>query len=465
MDLHALASQLSAMEAHVMSTAESSSHRAMSASAASFGGAFPGSASGAFASSGVMGGGSGSGGGSDGGQGSGGLSQSAALMLALGPSVEPSVLPITEGRLFRKEGGITGRGWKERWVKVEGTTLAFYARAGDDKPRDRLALAPEMRVERPDKLHRNRAVKYDFDIVLDGADAPVSLYAETDEAGEAWITTVHYMIRRLADVEHAASTGLLPGEVHADRRVPPAGTSGADTNTAIVAPTASYANAQLLHLAAHAHAHDAATQQALADEALCHNAYGPGLFEAVRGEPAHFTVQTNEASGAPRLSGGDTITLRVQCSSTGLSFDLTPMDNGDGTYHAEYTPTRAGPHVLHVQAYGHDIYGSPFFPVVTGAPASAAHCKVSGDGATTAYVGGVNKIIITAIDAFDEPRTVGGDVFVASVPPHSPGLLIGIMDQGDGTYLLEYEVDADHPVLRNRVRIIAHVYDDPALLQ
>jgi hypothetical protein len=433
-DMHELASQLEAMEAHVYHTAESSATRAAAGGA---GGGSSGGGDLASAASAM------------------GLTEGAALALALGPTVDPAVLPIAEGRLFRKEGGLAGRGWKERWVRVEGTALAFYARAGDARPRDVLALAPGMVLVRPAKAHRNRAVKFDFDVALEGADAPVSLYAETEEAGIAWMTSITYMIRRLEDVLHATETGALPGEGAGAGF----GAGGAPPAPAEATFSAS-ATAHLGHsfgaaahpgapavLAASLAARDPEAAQRAADAAQAHTAYGAGLFEAVRGEPAAFVVQTNEASGAARGAGGDAVTFSVECLATGLRFEHWALDNGDGTYSCEYTPSRAGPHVLRVLCDGEDVYGSPFFPVVAGAPASASHCALSGDGASFAYAGVVNAVTITAGDAFGEPRSVGGDVFVASVPAHAPALLRGIADHGDGTYTIEYDVDTDHPAL------------------
>ena len=487
-DMHALANKLNDMEAHVYHTAEAASYRdrsagGHSAAAATVHGEYyeGGSAAAAAAASNasyILHGGE-----------ADGVTEGAALALALGPTVDPAVLPIAEGRLFRKEGGLTGRAWKERWVRVEGATLAFYARAGDTRPRDRLSLAPGMILSRPSKAHRNRAVKFDFDISLEGAELPVELYSETEEAGIAWMTSITYMVRRLEDVLHAAETGMLPGEAdaHAERVHHAAGTdfNQADANNAHhaassvtpsphhyhdyedhaasqpsgYAPSSSFPSsmsAQVSHKSATAmvvplqlslHHHDAATLQWLQDAAQCHSAFGSGLFEAVRGETASFSVQLNELTGSQRSHGGDDVTFALVCGASGLRFDFYATDNGDGSYYAEYTPSRAGAHTLHVFVDGLDIYGSPFFPTVEGAHASAGACTLSGEGTRTAHAGIVNTVIITAGDAFGEPRGVGGDVFVASVPPQSPALLRSIYDQGDGTYVIEYDVDTEHPTL------------------
>ena len=467
--MHTLANKLNDMEAHVYHTAEAASYRDRSMAAQNLSQSQIQNQSSSLNQSGAQ---SMSMPGND-----EGVTEGAALALALGPTVDPSVLPISEGRLFRKEGSLTGRTWKERWVRVEGTTLAFYARAGDVRPRDRLGLAPGMALTRPSKAHRNRAVKFDFDISLEGAEAPVELYTETEEAGIAWMTSITYMIRRLEDVLHAAETGMLPGEaeLHAEQMAAAMSSTAASTyaeslgastmDASVMAAVAassslqqqqqqqSYASSvKHVPLQPSYATHDAATLQWLQDAAQCHSAFGPGLFEAVRGEAAFFSVQLNELTGAQRMQGGDNVTFALVCGASGLRFDFYAVDNGDGSYSAEYTPARSGAHTLHVYVDGLDIYGSPFFPAVAGAPASAAHCALSGEGVRVAHAGAVNTVIITAGDAFGELRGTGGDVFVASVPPQSPALLRSINDQGDGTYVIEYDVDTEHPTLAHRAQ-------------
>ena len=226
---------------------------------------------------------------------------------------------------------------------------------------------------------------------------------------------------------------------------------------------AASANAVLASLMAPAGpALSAEALQAAQDAAQCHQAYGAGLYDGRRGEAAHFTVQTYEPSGAARSAGGDDIAVAVVSSAEegGLTFAHTPVDNGDGTYTCEYTPGRAGPYQLRVTCGGHDIYGSPFYPLVAAAPTAAAHCRVGGPGAALARVGeggaagaASNTVRITAVDAFDEARGGGGDVFVLSISRPGRWSRAGndgegnftAIDCGDGTYVAEYEVDTLDP--------------------
>ena len=63
---------------------------------------------------------------------------------------------------------------------------------------------------------------------------------------------------------------------------------------------------------------------------------------------------------------------------------------------------------------GYNIYGSPFHPFVKGAPTSAGHCEVIGDGIETARLGAVNSFTLIARDMFEDERGVGGDNFEVS---------------------------------------------------
>lgn len=186
-----------------------------------------------------------------------------------------------------------------------------------------------------------------------------------------------------------------------------------------------------------------------------HTAYGEGLYGGQRGEMAAFTVQLCERDGSQRRVGGDAVRVMVE-GGGGLRFETTPIDNGDGTYACEFLPTRAGVHTLHVLVDGFDIYGSPFYPEISGAPTSAGHVRVEGIGLDVAqtHPGAVNAIILTAVDAFDECRGVGGDTFYVSVT--RPGVWSAAgndgagnflaLDMGDGTYRVEYVVDVEDPL-------------------
>ncbi len=85
-------------------------------------------------------------------------------------------------------------------------------------------------------------------------------------------------------------------------------------------------------------------KEALADEAVRHTAYGPGLVEAVRGEVARFSIQSNDEAGNPLTVGGLPFEAFIadvrDIDSEGNakhSIPLTAVDQSDGTYTVEYT--------------------------------------------------------------------------------------------------------------------------------
>ena len=62
------------------------------------------------------------------------------------------------------------------------------------------------------------------------------------------------------------------------------------------------------------------------------------MFEATRGETAFFTIQAYDDFDNPKGYGGDE--FKVSFENEELHFDITPRDNGDGTYLVTYCPTR-----------------------------------------------------------------------------------------------------------------------------
>lgn len=185
---------------------------------------------------------------------------------------------------------------------------------------------------------------------------------------------------------------------------------------------------------------DPEERQIVADEAQCHAAHGPGLYEAVRGEPTHFSIQANDVTGVQKSYGGDPFTAAIV--SADMHMDLQVTDNEDGTYTVTYTPTRAGECELQVLYAGANIYGSPFHLTVAKAPTAPNHCVVSGEATVVARPGQLNTFTITTRDQFDDERGMGGDNFIITVA--GGGKAHPILDLGNGTYTVSYEVDTQH---------------------
>ena len=153
--------------------------------------------------------------------------------------------------------------------------------------------------------HKNPNVKYDFDIVSSEG-VTFHVYAEEEDDTNNWIDTINYIIDACVKA-HNAPRGR--------------GRAGSD-------PYASGIKPKL----------DPEQEEAARDEAVKHQAYGPGLFEATRGETAYFTIQAYDDFDNPKSYGGDE--FKVSFENDELHFDITPTDNGDGTYLVTYCPTR-----------------------------------------------------------------------------------------------------------------------------
>ena len=393
--------------------------------------------------------------------------------------IDLEVLPIKEGFLHKKSESGLLRGWKQRFARLEGAELAFYDRPDDRKPKSRFGLDAKSSVELGDTVKSGGGsgggggkggVKFDL-VLVNGRGARVWIYLESENEAGGWMQSLHYVITRLQEGERLndlIASGALPplAEIAQAQAQQQAAAQRGGRNGATGAGGASIIGdgggdggstagvGELLGLADASGGGSGGSSgtpallagpevQRAIEAALCHTAHGPGLFDAVRGEPASFFIQAHDAPGVPRPVGGDIFS--VSLDSDDLHFELVPVDNGDGTYTVDYTPTRSGSYELRVTYEGHDIAGSPFYPTVSKAPTAASHCMAAGEGMTVARVGAgaVNEFTITARDQFDDPRETGGDSFEVTII--GPGLANPIVDQGDGTYTVSYDVDETAP--------------------
>lgn len=94
-------------------------------------------------------------------------------------------------------------------------------------------------------------------------------------------------------------------------------------------------------------------------------AYGDGLYRAIAGKQAKFTIDSQDAPPAP-LS----VTIEGPAEAK-----INYNDNGDGTCGVDYLPTEPGPYVVNVLYKDTHIKGSPF-PVRV-APPGREHIDIS----------------------------------------------------------------------------------------
>jgi hypothetical protein len=330
-----------------------------------------------------------------------------------------------------------------------------------------------------------------FDFTVSSKAETVAVYCESEEDMLDWIDIINHVAERIVEAdeimqnpyvpaeEEEAAVGAdggerydgyegeeehgegdsgdfyAPPEALAERVAPPYTAKGAAQGAKAAAARAAAAMTSLASSlserpapasvvtaagSAALSAADEEERQIIADEAQCNTAHGPGLYEAVRGETTHFSITANDVTGVEKTYGGDPFTAAIV--SDALHMDLAVGDNNDGSYTVHYTPTRAGEFELRVQYAGQHIYGSPFHLTVARAPTAPNHCVVGGEGLTVARTGSVNTFTLTARDQFDDPRGVGGDNFIITVA--GGGKAHPILDLGDGTYTVSYEVDTTH---------------------
>lgn len=147
---------------------------------------------------------------------------SLAAALALPGAYDFTRLPISEGYINRKGGSDSGfRVWKQKYMRLDGAELSFAARA-EDKPQSRFKLdgrstvspgecaAPyRCRLVRwrpfplsagdPLRAHKNKAVKFDFDL-KNGDGEVVSFYCNEEAEAQAWMFSLQFVISKLAEV-------------------------------------------------------------------------------------------------------------------------------------------------------------------------------------------------------------------------------------------------------------------------
>ena len=102
-----------------------------------------------------------------------------------------------------------------------------------------------------------------------------------------------------------------------------------------------------------------------------------GLGDAVAGETQHPIIHSVDEFGNLIAGGGD----KVEVSISGPEdVEVEVKDNGDGTYSADYRPTKAGDYKATVKINGADVKDSPLSFTVVPAAVNAGHCVASGPG-------------------------------------------------------------------------------------
>ncbi|KAJ8602268.1 hypothetical protein CTAYLR_003666 [Chrysophaeum taylorii] len=170
------------------------------------------------------------------------------------------------------------------------------------------------------------------------------------------------------------------------------------------------------------------------DDALNCEAFGPGLYQAVCGETATFSIVAT-TNGAALDAGGLEFTARLESSS--LLYLLEVRDEGNGTYECEYAVARAGDYELSVLLRDeYHVFGSPFPVRIVPGPASAAASVLRGAERVVPHRPAHFELRVR--DRFGNDVEKGGDVVDARVD--GAGRVLGVVDDNDGSYSCAYEV-------------------------
>lgn len=90
-------------------------------------------------------------------------------------------------------------------------------------------------------------------------------------------------------------------------------------------------------------------------------AVGVATQYAAVGALARFAIQARDETGNPRPAGGDGFAAAlVSAAAPARTVAAQLVDCADGTYLGTFTPSRAGPHELHVTLRGAHVRGSPY---------------------------------------------------------------------------------------------------------
>lgn len=328
--------------------------------------------------------------------------------------------------MYKKGGAVNKslggrRNWLKRWFVLErqsrrggrDTYTLRYFESPKGKEKGSVELeGTEVFCERRTQ-HTNKNVKYEFQIQMKNGSA-LQLSCEDFKERDEWIESLNYAITstRIPVVERAstfvktAHAGYVPKKDDLQ------------------------SNFQLGY-----------------DIAQHCQAYGSGLYGAEAGQPAEFMIQVCDPSGQQIKTGGIPFTSNL-CDDTCL-YHIGVHDNGNGTHSAFYVISRPGSYELSILLNDeHHIYGSPFNVEVLPASTDPTFCHAFGECIQKKIIPDVvSTFTIIAKDAYGNNKGRGGDPFEVGVM--GPAKLLGLEDNGDGTYICSLQAiyPRDQPYL------------------
>jgi filamin len=179
------------------------------------------------------------------------------------------------------------------------------------------------------------------------------------------------------------------------------------------------------------------------------NVYGPGLEKGEEHIPSEFTVEAKTFYNNKIPLTADEFKIKVQGPHGEVPTQI--VDNGDGTYAVSYTPVEPGPHHINIDYRDRPVGKSPYTAGVGKGATEPSLSEAYGPGIepTGVTLDEPARFTIQAKNKVGDNKKVGGDPFKVKVKgPYGSDPEATIVDNGDGTYAVEYEptVPGDHVV-------------------
>jgi len=180
---------------------------------------------------------------------------------------------------------------------------------------------------------------------------------------------------------------------------------------------------------------------------LC-EAFGDGLSHGNAGVPAQFTIISKNRFGKPVPRGGAKFKAVLSGNS---ETPVTIVDNQDGTYSGEYTPTLAEKAILTIEcettSFGVGfVKDSPFFVTIQAGEPDYNNLEFEWPDEVSV---GQTSIIVHTKDKFDNRCKEGGANITGELKCGKNNVPIEVIDKKDGSYELKLmtEVVGNHELI------------------
>jgi hypothetical protein len=157
--------------------------------------------------------------------------------------------------------------------------------------------------------------------------------------------------------------------------------------------------------------------------------WGPGLEDVYETKPAEFYIKARDRDGNDMGKGGDPFEVQVVGPHADVPAKI--VDNDDGTYTVNYSPTEHGKHTVYVTLKNNAVAKSPYTVNVK-----------EGAAYENTFIENFQFTIRTKTKSNDF-KTVGGETFAVGIKgPQGdvPAELVHVTDLGNGVYNVNYSL-------------------------